>query len=197
MMERILADESLKFLVFLGVPITLLLIGFLIYVAMRPSFYRATFPAFSVEVFNLYRNNFGLEEGFIELRDGKRRVKFPTQFPLNGPIRVQTPEGTPEDDLPLLVSKVSQGLKKMRRKYVIYRKLDPLPVPQEKRDAAKAELSSMGIDAETGGQNQSPVMPNWKRLGGKAELDRLARIQDLMRTAEGSQEHIEVLAGSE
>jgi hypothetical protein len=188
-----LADESIQVLVFVCLP----LLGLLVFIVVsmvrshRPSV--ANFPTFSVTI-----NSVSWHQAYVLYREGDRLVEFDTYVSRNRMI-CTAPKNLPQEELQHLLPNLTQGLGKLRRSYVICRRREPQVIPAEEQNAAIAELRQMGaeLQAPVGqGQVQRAVIHDW-HASGTAAQGKILKVQELMQTAPGVREKVEVVAQSD
>lgn len=196
MIERISSDESLRVLVFLCLPLTLLLIS-IIALLIRRSRRTSTFPTFSVSI-----SRIGQEETRVSYRDLERCLEFDAQTKRGRSffipeVCVLIPTSMPEHDIRVVVPNLVRGLVDLHYQYLVYRKHAPLAVSAEERLAAVEQLRQMGVELQNPqhqGQTQRALIADWRKTVGKRAKVMLPELLALMNKASGIRENIEVLA---
>ena|SRR5215469_18036785 len=198
MLDRISSDESLRVLLFVCLPLTVALIAS-IALLVRRSRRTATFPTFSVSI-----SKVGQEEMYVNYRDQRRNVEFNALTKrgksfFTPEIQVAIPNDMSLEEIREIVPKLAQGLMKIHYEYLIYRRLEPLIIPEGERNAAIAELRQMGIEvpeSRSEGEVHRALVLDWRTTAAKGAEAVMPQILDLMSKARGLRENIEVLARS-
>ena len=191
--------ESVLILVFGCAPLLLLLIAALVLRArVTPRSY-VKLPTFSLAI-----SRFGRTEVTVIYRNETRNLYFDAR--VGGRmfrkcrIAVSAPSDLSPEDFQAVVPKLAEGLSRLRYEYLIFRKTNPRPIPEEERQAAITELRQMGFEIQVPagpGQIGRAVTHSWKRTSGEQAKARISQVQSLMVTASGVLEDTEVLARSD
>jgi hypothetical protein len=118
-------------------------------------------------------------------------------------ICLGAPKNLSEKDLSRVVSNLSAALSKLSYEFVIFKRVELGPVPENERQAAIADLKSMGYDLVVNDQNSSIQLRQRQPMNrpGLEETRREAVRQigalRLARTATGKRHRIDILAKSE
>ncbi len=186
-------DESLAILLFVCLPMSVLLIGALIYHALMPSPFIAEFPNFRFKI-----NTVGREEAYINYRDDNRSLEFPAQMGRRRSISIKVPREISEAEARNITANLVLGLTSLRYRYTIFRTGEPEPIPEERREAAIAELRKLGFEIESSyGSVSRAVTRNFQPVPGKDPRELLARVQELLPQTGPTREPIVILARSE
>lgn len=192
-MSTLPANESVQVLLFIALPLSLLVVGFLIHIAIQPNRFVATFPSFSVRI-----ERVGRQEIFVTYREKNRELILVSAFTRDQELHVPIPPELSDEDRRSVVQNLTLGLAKLRYRYLIYRRLEPKKIPDEDRNAAIEELRRMGVDlSQAPGLVQQAVMPDWRNFAGQDPKELLPQVFSLMHKARGVQEAREILARSE
>jgi hypothetical protein len=189
------SDESVQVLLFVCVPLSGLLVFLVVMLIRSHKPTVAAFPTFSVTV-----NSIGWQEAYVVYRAGDNTVEFAAQIGRKGRICAEAPKELSNEELCEILPNLVQGLAKLRREYLVYRRREPQPIPADERDAAVARLRQMGVElheASASGQVQRAVIHNWSLMSGKQAQARLSEVQSLMTKARGIRESVEVLIQSD
>jgi hypothetical protein len=114
-------------------------------------------------------------------------------------INLVVPPNLPDGDAAHVLENLCASLTRLKYEFVVARVGQPLPVPEQERQAAAAELREMGMEPEVAA-DQSTVnlkkIPGWKP---PTSFDTKAQARSMMRavaSVRGKRAPIEVLAKS-
>jgi hypothetical protein len=135
----------------------------------------------------------------VVYREGDKRVEFATSVDHKGHFRIEAPKELGNEEISHILPNLVQGLAKLRRQYLIYRRREPLPIPVEERDAAIVQLRQIGVELQGpgDGQVQRAVIRNWHAMSGTQTNAMISQVQSLMSKARGVRENIEILVRSD
>jgi hypothetical protein len=190
-----LSDESVQILLFVCVPLSGLLIFWIVWAIRSRLPSVATFPTFSVTI-----NSVGWQQAYLVYRESHKLVEFASQIERGGQICAEVPKELSNEELRNILPNLIQGLAKLRRQYLFYRKREPQPIPADEREAALAELRQIGVELEEAssqGQVQRAVIREWPAMSGKQAQAMISQVQSLMSKATGFHESVEVLVRSD
>ncbi len=186
-------NEYLAILLFVCLPMSVLLIGALVYHALQPSPFVAEFPNFRFKI-----NTVGREEAYLNYRDDNRSVEFSAQMGRGRCISIKVPKEISEAEARDITANLVLGLTSLRYRYTIFRPGEPEPIPEERREAAIAELRQLGFEVEPSqGSVSRAVTRNFQPVPGKDVRGLLARVQELIPQTRPTREPIVILARSE
>lgn len=199
MIYIIVFDESLRILVFVCGPLLLTLVAIVV-LLIRGSRRTAILPGFSVSI-----SNVGRYEAYVSYRDESRQMEFDAQIERGRNffiprIRVRVPNHISGPELGTLIPNLAHGLSRLHFEYIIYRRGEPQMIADEEREAAITELRRMGVEIQsTPSQStiQQAMVGDWRRAVGRHGNSAMPRLLQLMNTARGIRENIQVLADSD
>jgi hypothetical protein len=190
-----LSDESVQVLLFVCVPLSGLLIFLVVWLVRSRLPSVAVFPTFSVTI-----NSVGWQQAYVVYRGGENLIEFPAYIDRKGRIHAEVPKALSDEEVRAILPNLAQGLAKLRRQYLVYRRREPQPIPAEERDAAVTQLSQMGVEFyENSGQGQvqRAVIHDWPAMSGPQAQAMVSQVQKLMSKARATQQTAEILIRSD